>query len=735
MKKRILAICMALCMMLSAVPVAFAAEGDAPIFEISDTGNDELDGTYTSIPEAMMAYIENGQPVCKMYLLDDAEISIGDNPDFPDFPPIGIWLFGNDASSVLDLGGHTLTVTGTGFAIISLASSDPSIVNVIQNGKIILNGENLVGILNRNDYLEIRDVQIIAGEDASDVVGIRMGMPGGGIHLAGTTIRNCQVALGEKGTAIVDEQSKDQNPELKTFIYSGQFSENPVSEDNNSIIFAEGSSPLEPLPDGVDPDTTVITSEATTAMIVKDGNAYLYDTLQEAVDAAESKQTGSGAVQISLLKQPEDKAVTLPDGVDLTIKPLGDADIDTGAIDLKDSNGQKVEIDENGKLTPAEIKVTGVELDKTTLSLVEGTTGSLTATVAPENATDTTVTWASDNPSVAAVDQSGKITAVSEGTATITATANGDSTKAATCTVTVKPDSVPAESVTLNKTALTLEIGDTATLTATITPADTTDQPVWSSSDESVVTVDQSGKITAVGRGEATVTVKAGEASATCTVEVQRTYIPIPPTQPTRPTRPAEPDEPDTPDEPEEPVVSELPFTDVAVEDEFYEAVKYVSENGLMTGVDTTAFAPYNEFTRAQVATILYRLEKEPAVAYAPTFPDVTEDQWFAQAVLWGNSKGILLGHDTGLFGPDDGVTFEQMLTILYRYAALKGYDTAARADVSGFECSDYAAEAVSWAMAHGMVSAADGAALKAPAARCQVAQVLAVFCQTVVMK
>ena len=626
MKKRILAICMALCMMLSAVPVAFAAEGDAPIFEISDTGNDELDGTYTSIPEAMMAYIENGQPVCKMYLLDDAEISIGDNPDFPDFPPIGIWLFGNDASSVLDLGGHTLTVTGTGFAIISLASSDPSIVNVIQNGKIILNGENLVGILNRNDYLEIRDVQIIAGEDASDVVGIRMGMPGGGIHLAGTTIRNCQVALGEKGTAIVDEQSKDQNPELKTFIYSGQFSENPVSEDNNSIIFAEGSSPLEPLPDGVDPDTTVITSEATTAMIVKDGNAYLYDTLQEAVDAAESKQTGSGAVQISLLKQPEDKAVTLPDGVDLTIKPLGDADIDTGAIDLKDSNGQKVEIDENGKLTPAEIKVTGVELDKTTLSLVEGTTGSLTATVAPENATDTTVTWASDNPSVAAVDQSGKITAVSEGTATITATANGDSTKAATCTVTVKPDSVPAESVTLNKTALTLEIGDTATLTATITPADTTDQPVWSSSDESVVTVDQSGKITAVGRGEATVTVKAGEASATCTVEVQRTYIPIPPTQPTRPTRPAEPDEPDTPDEPEEPVVSELPFTDVAVEDEFYEAVKYVSENGLMTGVDTTAFAPYNEFTRAQVATILYRLEKEPAVAYAPTFPDVTED-------------------------------------------------------------------------------------------------------------
>ena len=719
MKKRILAICMALCMMLSAVPVAFAAEGDAPIFEISDTGNDELDGTYTSIPEAMMAYIENGQPVCKMYLLDDAEISIGDNPDFPDFPPIGIWLFGNDASSVLDLGGHTLTVTGTGFAIISLASSDPSIVNVIQNGKIILNGENLVGILNRNDYLEIRDVQIIAGEDASDVVGIRMGMPGGGIHLAGTTIRNCQVALGEKGTAIVDEQSKDQNPELKTFIYSGQFSENPVSEDNNSIIFAEGSSPLKPLPDGVDPDTTVITSEATTAMIVKDGNAYLYDTLQEAVDAAESKQTGSGAVQISLLKQPEDKAVTLPDGVDLTIKPLGDADIDTGAVKLEDSNGQKVEIGENGQLTPAEINVTGVELDKTTLSLVEGTTGSLTATVAPENATDTTVTWASDNPSVAAVDQSGKITAVSEGTATITVTTT-DGGFSDNCAVTVTAKAVTVTFEGADVDPITVLPGTEIELP---TPDDTRDEifRYWTVAGDPIGTRYYGGE-----------TVEITEDVTFVANWKDNSYIPIPPTQPTKPTKPAEPDEPD---EPEEPVESELPFTDVDVDDTFYEAVKYVSENGLMTGVDTTAFAPYNEFTRAQVATILYRLEKEPAVEFAATFPDVQENQWFASAVLWGNSKGILLGHDTGKFGPDDGVTFEQMLTILYRYAALKGYDTAARADVSGFECSDYAAEAVSWAMAHGMVSAADGAALKAPAARCQVAQVLAVFCQTVVMK
>ena len=718
MKKRILAICMALCMMLSAVPVAFAAEGDAPIFEIYGTGNDELDGTYTSIPEAVMAYIQSDQPVCKMYLLDDAEIFIEDNPDFP----LGILLSGDGESSVLDLGGHTLTVTGTGFAIMSGTTGGPSVVNIIQNGKIILNGENLVGILNGNDYLEIRDVQIIAGEDASNVVGIRSGFPEGGGHLTGTTIKNCQVALGDKGTAIVDEQQgKDSYTYFKTFIYSGQFSESPVSENNNNIVFADGSSLLEPLPDGVDPDTTVITSEATTAMIVDNGNAYLYDTLQEAVDAAESKQTGSGAVQISLLKQPEDEPVTLPDGVDLTIKPLGDADIDTGAIDLKDSNGQKVEIDENGKLTPAEIKVTGVTLDKTPLSLVEGDTATLTATVEPANATNKTVTWASSDEKVATVAD-GTVTAVSEGTATITVTtADGGFSDNCAVTVTAKAVTVTFEGADVDP--ITVLPGTEIELP---TPDDTRDEifRYWTVAGDPVGTRYYGGE-----------TVEITEDVTFVANWKDNSYIPIPPTQPTRPTRPAEPDEPDTPDEPEEPVVSELPFTDVAVEDEFYEAVKYVSENGLMTGVDTTAFAPYNEFTRAQVATILYRLEKEPAVEFAATFPDVQENQWFASAVLWGNAKGILLGHDTGKFGPDDGVTFEQMLTILYRYAALKGYDTAARADVSGFECSDYAAEAVSWAMAHGMVSAADGAALKAPAARCQVAQVLAVFCQTVVMK
>ena len=367
------------------------------------------------------------------------------------------------------------------------------------------------------------------------------------------------------------------------------------------------------------------------------------------------------------------------------------------------------------------VPATGIELDETALTMDIGDTETLTATVTPDDATDTTVTWSSSNPAVATVDN-GVVTAVSEGTATITVT-TVDGGFSATCTVTVTAKAVTVTFDGAKEKPITVLPGTEIELP---TPDDTRDEifRYWTVEGDSVGTRYYGGE-----------TVEITEDITFVANWKDNSYIPIPPTQPTKPTKPTKPAEPDEPDEPEEPVVSELPFTDVDVDNTFYEAVKYVAENGLMTGVDTTAFAPYNEFTRAQVATILYRLEKEPAVAFAATFPDVTEDQWFASAVLWGNSKGILLGHDTGKFGPDDGVTFEQMLTILYRYAALKGYDTAARAEVSGFECSDYAAEAVSWAMAHGMVSAADGAALKAPAARCQVAQVLAVFCQTVVMK
>ena len=171
------------------------------------------------------------------------------------------------------------------------------------------------------------------------------------------------------------------------------------------------------------------------------------------------------------------------------------------------------------------VAVESVTLDKSSLELTEGETATLTATVKPDNATNKTVTWTSSSSSIATVDQNGKITAVSEGTATITAKA-GD--KTATCSVTVKKNTVAVESVTLDKSSLELTEGETATLTATVKPDNATNKTVtWSSDKTSVATVDANGKVTAVAEGTATITAKAGDKTATCSVTVKKNVIAV----------------------------------------------------------------------------------------------------------------------------------------------------------------------------------------------------------------
>ena len=165
-----------------------------------------------------------------------------------------------------------------------------------------------------------------------------------------------------------------------------------------------------------------------------------------------------------------------------------------------------------------DVAVTSVSLSQLTAEMVVGETVQLVATVLPSDATDKSVIWASSKLSVATVSVSGKITAVAEGISTITASAGG---KSANCTVTVIKGYVAVTSVTLNKTELALEKGQAETLTATISPADATDQVVtWSSSASAVVSVDNSGRVTAVAGGNAVITAKAGEKQASCTVVV-----------------------------------------------------------------------------------------------------------------------------------------------------------------------------------------------------------------------
>ena len=175
------------------------------------------------------------------------------------------------------------------------------------------------------------------------------------------------------------------------------------------------------------------------------------------------------------------------------------------------------------------IPVTSVTLDKDKLELDKGTTAQLKATVLPENATYKNVTWRSSNESIATVDQNGKVTAKSTGTATITVTTK-DGSKTDTCEVTVTAKAIPVTGVTLDKDRLDLIEGEAAQLTATVLPEDATNKNVtWKSSTPSIATVDQSGNIKAVSEGIATITVTTEDGSKkdTCEVNVAKKVIPV----------------------------------------------------------------------------------------------------------------------------------------------------------------------------------------------------------------
>ena len=187
--------------------------------------------------------------------------------------------------------------------------------------------------------------------------------------------------------------------------------------------------------------------------------------------------------------------------------------------------------------------------------------------------------------------------------------------------------------------------------------------------------------------------------------------------------------------ETEEPVGE--PFLDVNEGDWFYDAVAYAYENGLMDGVGGNRFAPNSETTRAQLVTILYRLEGEPAVTGEAGFDDVAAGQWYTDAVIWAAANDIVNGIGDNQFGPENTLTREQLVTMLYRYAQNKGYDVTASADLSGYpdagQIQSWAQEAMTWAVAEGIVEGMDGNLNPAGhATRAQIATILMRFCEGV---
>ena len=463
--------------------------------------------------------------------------------------------------------------------------------------------------------------------------------------------------------------------------------------------------------------------------------------------------------------------------------------------------------------------VTSVTLDKNTLELYTGGSENLTATVAPDNATNKNVTWSSSDNTVATVDTNGKVTAVKEGTAAITATAADDSNISATCTVTVtdKTYTISADPtalnfgsaytgytqpaaqtviltntgnqpVTLTQPASTnsfevgtlskmqLAVGETATFTVQpkenlprgsyseqivvsntndekviITATFTVKEPPYSGKysyevftsvgDNGTISVDryatEGDKVTIdVTPDEAykldDLTVTAHGKDVELTANGDGTYTFTMPSADVRITATFAEDPDWTPDEPEEPTtdVSDL-FIDIAPDAWYKDAVQYAYDNGLMTGVSATEFDPEATTTRAMIVSILARLENV-TTAQAAGFADVDDNDWYATAVNWAANVGVVNGYEDNTFRPNTAITREQLAAILMNYAAYKGEDVSNRADLTSYtdQPSTWAEEAMSWAVAEGLISGvtADTLQPQGAATRAQVAAILQRF-------
>ena len=343
------------------------------------------------------------------------------------------------------------------------------------------------------------------------------------------------------------------------------------------------------------------------------------------------------------------------------------------------------------------VNVESIALNENTLTLYtnrDPKTATLTATVSPDNATDKTVTWTSADEKVATVEN-GVVTAVGNGTTTITAQA-GD--KTAVCTVTVSTrssssggSSSPSYSVTIpNKTEngtvtvspRSAEKGDTVTITA---------KPDSGYQLDDLTVTDKNGKelkLTDKGNGKYTFTMPASK------VEIKATFVKE---------------------------VETSPFSDVSTSAYYYEAVKWAQEKGITGGIGNGLFGPNQPCTRAQIVTFLWRAAGSPEPKAMSSFADVSTDAYYAKAVAWAVENGITTGTGDGKFSPDATCTRAQSVTFLFR-AIGKLVDS--KAEFSDVLTDSYYANAVAWAVESGVTNGI-GDGLFGPDNSCTRAQIV----------
>ena len=236
----------------------------------------------------------------------------------------------------------------------------------------------------------------------------------------------------------------------------------------------------------------------------------------------------SNATNPKVTWSSSDSSVASVSGGKVTAKGAG-----TATITVTTSDGNKKDVFNITVKEKEIIKVTNITLSKDSLNLETGQSETITATITPDNATDKTIKWSTNDSSIATVS-GGKITAIGAGTATITATSS-DGNKTATCIVKVTAPIIEVTKVALNKKEVTLTVGETIQLTATITPTNASDKSVtWKSSNGSVASVSEKGLVKALKAGNSNITVKtANGKTATCQVKVVAKEEPEPTPEPT----------------------------------------------------------------------------------------------------------------------------------------------------------------------------------------------------------
>ena len=374
----------------------------------------------------------------------------------------------------------------------------------------------------------------------------------------------------------------------------------------------------------------------------------------------------------------------------------------------------KKQTEYNGTYIYAFIPVTSVTLAPETLSIEEGKTAELTATISPANASDQQFSWDVKDTEIASVygytSETKTVTALKEGQTQITVTVDGQT---ASCTVTVTPRTISVESITLNKTQLSLVKGATETLTATVLPTTATDKAVtWESSDTAVATV-ENGVVTAVAAGNATITAKAGEKTATCAVTV---------TNPSNSGSSSGGGGSSTPryavtvpDKTENGSLSVSSknakkgsdVTITATPDKGYEVDDIVAKDakGNKLTLKDNGDGTYTFTMPASKVTVTAAFAEKKAEPIAPEklFADVSAEEYYYEAVKWASENGVTGGIGENLFGAKLPCTRAQIVTFLWRAAG-----SPEPKGMSGFvdvSADAYYAKAVAWAVEQGIVS------------------------------